>query len=240
MTFITSSTRMGEALERARQHWRNLPTVGEQSALTLTKPKITIAISREAGARGTTLANKVGQLLGWPVYNRELLKHISETSGLKLALLESVDEKCSSWLEDCMDRLLATPHISQATYARNIMHTVMSLSALGNCIIVGRGAAQILPPETALRVRLVGPENERIAYVQRKFALPENEATKWVRDKDRERTEYICKTFLKNVTDPTGYDLTLNMSRIPVEVAADIVREGVKAWQERLVTQQHK
>ncbi|MCS7046740.1 MAG: cytidylate kinase-like family protein, partial [Gemmataceae bacterium] len=38
---------------------------------------LTIAISREAGARGGTIAKRAGEKLGWQVFTQELLEYIS-------------------------------------------------------------------------------------------------------------------------------------------------------------------
>src|SRR5438034_78188 len=42
-----------------------------------TRPKgLTLAISREAGARGTSIARKVGEQLGWQVFDQESLDYL--------------------------------------------------------------------------------------------------------------------------------------------------------------------
>ena len=38
---------------------------------------LTVAISREAGARGGTIARRAGEKLGWQIYNQELLEYVS-------------------------------------------------------------------------------------------------------------------------------------------------------------------
>ena len=43
----------------------------------LSTPKLCITISREAGARGSTVARLVGKKLGWTVYDQELLEYIA-------------------------------------------------------------------------------------------------------------------------------------------------------------------
>ncbi len=43
----------------------------------LRRPRgLTIAVSREAGSRGGTVARKVGQLLGWQVFGQEMLDYL--------------------------------------------------------------------------------------------------------------------------------------------------------------------
>src|SRR5262249_33918589 len=42
------------------------------------RPVYTIAVSRETGAQGNTVAAEVGRLLGWPVYDRNILDKVAE------------------------------------------------------------------------------------------------------------------------------------------------------------------
>lgn len=37
---------------------------------------LTVALSREAGARGTTIAHKLGDILGWQVFDQEMIDYL--------------------------------------------------------------------------------------------------------------------------------------------------------------------
>jgi hypothetical protein len=65
---------------------------GSKSQAATTRA-LTIAISREAGAEGAAIGAAIGSLLGWPVYNDELLERIAQDMGVQKSLLDSVDEK---------------------------------------------------------------------------------------------------------------------------------------------------
>ena len=43
----------------------------------------TITVSREAGTQGTAVAKELGTLLGWHVYDHELLEQIARNMGLR-------------------------------------------------------------------------------------------------------------------------------------------------------------
>src|SRR6516164_8466803 len=93
-----SSDHLTQALVRASEHWR----ARHQAAGTAPEaaPAFTIAFSREAGARGTSVARQVGARLGWPVYDHELLEHIAREMKVRVGLLETVDERQVSWLQE--------------------------------------------------------------------------------------------------------------------------------------------
>src|SRR5271166_1884113 len=66
----------------------------------------TIAITREAGARGKTVADEIGRQLGWPVYDRELIEKTAEDLRRPAFHIEKADERPVHWLEDCLSSLL--------------------------------------------------------------------------------------------------------------------------------------
>src|SRR5438445_13024366 len=44
---------------------------------------LTVAISREAGARGSGIGRRAGRALGWQVYDQELLEYIAQEGTLR-------------------------------------------------------------------------------------------------------------------------------------------------------------
>src|SRR5262245_42741450 len=72
------------------------------------RPALSIAISREAGARGRKVARALGQKLGWHVYDSELLDKVAEEMRQPPAHLAAVDERRTHWLEEVLTNLLGT------------------------------------------------------------------------------------------------------------------------------------
>jgi cytidylate kinase len=191
----------------------------------------TIALSREYGARGTLTAREVGARLGWTVYDHELLERIAQEMNLRTSLLKSVDEKKVSWLQESVEAFASVPTVSDSAYVQHLVQTLLSLSAHGECVIVGRGAAQILPAETTLRVRLVARVEWRIATRSLELGIPREEAARRVETTDRERVCFVKDHFRKDATDPRQYDLVLNSSRYSVSACAGLIVEGLRHLQ---------
>ena len=124
-----------------------------QQARSAHSTALTITISREAGASGTSVAAEVGARLGWPVYDNALLEEIAREMHLRTRLLESVDERRMSWLLQVAESFSQDAPVSENAYVRHLVETILSLGSHGACVIVGRGAAHILPAATTLRVR---------------------------------------------------------------------------------------
>jgi cytidylate kinase len=229
-TPIRSLEVRAENLEHAQRHW--LERRRELSAAPAAAPSV--ALMREAGTPGTSVAHEVGARLGWQVYDYELLERIAAESGLRVTLLESVDERHKNWLTECIEALAEVPAVNENTYVRHLVQTVLSLAALGRCVIVGRGAAFILPGERTLRVRLVGLLDDRIEGAARRLGLSREEAARWVEQTERERSRFVRDHFLKDQADPHHYDLVLHSSRWSVPECAGLIVDAVRRLECRL------
>lgn len=236
MALKTSSERLGEALERARRHWqahyRSGGAVEVPAAPQL--PALTVAVSREAGTNASAVAHVLGTRLGWAVYDRELLQHIAGEMGLRAELLDCVDEKGVGWGREFLASLSSEPAVSQGGYLRHLVETLCSLSARGACVIVGRGAAQVLPADRTLRVRLVAPLEDRIASVRARFGFGPEEAARWVEKTDHERTRFVKDHFHKDPSLPAAYDLTLNAARFSAGECAAVIAEALDGMRARM------
>jgi cytidylate kinase len=225
------------ALERAQRHWDDRRREAAASPAAV-PPPLTIALSRQAGTPGTSVAREVGARLGWPVYDHELLQRIAQEMGLRVRLLESVDERRQSWLRECIEAFASAPvpgeYVSESAFVRQLTETVLSLGTHGECVIVGRGAAQLLAPQITLRVRLVGMLADRVAAVSRRFGLSPKEAERRVQEIERERLHFVRAHFHKDPVEPANYDLILNSSRWSVAECAELVIQAARALQVRM------
>jgi cytidylate kinase len=230
ITSMLNLERQTDALARAQKHWSN-PQSDESASRN--KTAWTIAITREAGAGGTTVAQELGRRLNWPVYDRELVERIAREMGLRSNLLESVDEKQKNWLVECVEAMTAAGPVTESKFVKHLVETLLSLSTLGHCVIVGRGAAQVLPAKSTLRVRLVADRLDRIAAAQRLHKLSEAAAGAWVDQTDRERVRFVKEHFRVDPTDPATYDLVLNTSRWSSAECADFIIEALRKIERR-------
>jgi cytidylate kinase len=224
MTHSTSLEQLTAGIARAQEHWHG--RAGQRGAGHETA--FTIALHREAGAPGTSVAHTVGERLHWPVYDQELVERIANDMGLRPALVASVDERRRSWLLDAVQGFMSAPGASESAYAHRLVQTLLSLGAHGHCVIVGRGSAFVLPQESTLRVRVVGNEKDRIEATRRRLGLSLAEAQRWVEETERERVRYNKDFFLKDLRNPVHYDLVLNTSRWSVAQCAEIIVDALR------------
>ena len=204
---------------------------GLRTAPTPVTPEgFTIAISREAGIDAGAYAHAIGEQLGWPVWDHELLELIAMRLGSNVNELESLDERHISWIQESMEVFLLLHAVNQHTFVRHLHEVMEDLAALGNCIIVGRGAPHILPPKTTLRVRLVAPLEQRAAAFQKQMGIADaGRAARELEKIDRERVRFVSEHFRKDSVDPAAYDVVLNISHFSQTDCARLVLDFLHA-----------
>lgn len=196
-------------------------------------PPFTIAISREAGALGKTVATEIGGRLGWPVYDREVLDKVAGEMGKPAFRVEGIDERPVNWLEECLRSLTTAEHVSTTAYHKHLIGVVRGLGLIGRSVIVGRGASCILPPATTLRVRLVAPLADRVKAIGRRRGLAHADAARWVAKTDKERSEFVRTHFHTDAAAAEQYDLVLNTARLSVADCAETILGVLRLFESR-------
>jgi cytidylate kinase len=153
---------------------------------------------------------------------------------LRTKLLESVDERHTSWLVECAESFSQVPLVSESAYVRHLIQTILSLGSHGSCVIVGRGAAHILPPVTTLRVRLVGDREDRITALARELGIAHEEASRRIDVIERERIAFSKDHFHKDPGDPQNFDLALNSSCFSYSECAQLIIEALHRLEARV------
>jgi cytidylate kinase len=198
----------------------------------LLRPRgLTVAVSREAGARGGTIAAAVGRQLGWQVYTQEMLDFLARDEAARQELLADVPASSRLWAEAELSRLTRGRDLAPGSDAVALARFILTLAARGDVVLVGRGAGFLLPAATTVHVRVVAPVGERVAYMGQWLRLTETEAAAEVRARDRKRAEFLAALTDGDSDDPAAYDLILNSSRLGVEACAELIAQAVRAKQ---------
>jgi hypothetical protein len=184
---------------------------------------VTVAVSREAGSRGGSIAASVGRRLGWQVYTQEMLDFLVQDDAARAEVLAEVPEAARLWAELEFGRLAAEWKVPKGSGTEAIARLVLALAARGNTVLVGRGAGFVLPRPTTVHVRIVAPVAQRVAYMSQWLRLTEDEAAAEVRSRDRRRAEFLAALTERDVTDPAGYDAVLNSALLGIETAAELI-----------------
>ena len=207
-----------------------------------------IAISRQQGSGGSYIGRAVAERLGFRYFDREMLRTVAEY--LREHEHDSKDEQgAGSWI----DRLgsvfsfgtLETGYVPPSP-------TVLYEGALVGienrlireivddhvAVIVGRGAAQMLRGRPGVvTVFLHAPEERRVDRVQQVYKVADRaQASRMVRESDRQRARFIRTTADAEWTDPRCYDLAINSMRLGLEATVDLIVRSVTAGSAKATT----
>ena len=124
----------------------------------------------------------------------------------------------------------AEHEVNDALYMKTVAAIIRELGQRGNIVILGRGSHLILRDHpVALHVLTLAPLALRLRRIAEREGLSPQEAAKHVHDHDKGRVAFHHKFFRVEADDPTCYDLTIDTSRLPLQLAAELVAEAARA-----------
>jgi len=182
-----------------------------------------ITVSREPGSGGRIVAEGVAKRLGLDLFHREIIQEMAQSAHISARLLETLDEKGLSVLEDWVATLVNEKHLWPDQYLQHLMKVIGTIAKHGRAVIVGRGANFILPPEGIFRVRILAPLEMRVQNVARHFGVPVQEAKRRVLRTESDRRAFVRKYFHADIADPVNYDLMINTGALSIEAAENTV-----------------
>lgn len=190
---------------------------------------LTIAISREAGSRGGSIAQRAGQKLGWQLYRQETLEYIAQEGSFRQELAANLTPAARDWVERHLDRLLREQNLSRHPQVLEMARIILALGAAGEVLLLGRGAGCILPQASTLNVRIFALLADRVAYMGQWLRLTTEEAAEQVRVRDARRSEFIVTHFHRQPSDVNQYDLLLNSSLLGEDLCAELIVRAARA-----------
>jgi len=182
-----------------------------------------ITISRQRGSGGLWIAQRLSEKLGWPYYDKNIIKEIAHISGVDEKTVAFLDERDRDTFREFANIFSQDRAVSQHEYVEHLKRFIGTLGKAGRTIIVGRGANFILPPNDALRVRLIGEPETCIRFAAREYSLDEAEVAKLLPTWDREQHTFIKRYFGEDITDPRHYDMVINITYVGLEGAVDLI-----------------
>lgn len=206
-------------IEEQINRWQMLRT--EQPAERLAIP--TVTISRDPGSGGRIVAEKLAEKLKFHLFRHEVLHEMAKSANVSDYLLEDLDEKGVSVLQDWISSLVYDRYLWPDQYLQHLMKVVGTIAKQGGAVILGRGASFIIPLEKQFRVRITAPQKLRIENVAREFNVSKEEARRRVIRTESERKAFVRKYFNADITDPDNYDLIINTGKLSIDDAVNVI-----------------
>lgn len=193
-----------------------------------------VTISREAGARGNSIARallpeldastQIPKNRPWTVFNHDLLEHCIREHNLPQSTTNYFPEDKPEEIRTLIGEMLGL-HEGVYSNTRKIAETIRRLSEAGNAIIVGRGANLVAANvQHAIHIRLVGNPKTRARHFAKVNNLTLDVAAQEILRRDRARKRYIKSTFGYNIEDAHQYDFIINTDNFTNEAVARAIR----------------
>lgn len=201
-----------------------------------------ITVSREFGAGGGEVAERVARALGWTLVDNEIIDEVAKRAGLAREEVAEREERAPSFIER-LSRTLASampefvapeggtlPDLTEEHLAKLTEKAVSDIAGHENIVLVGRAAAAVLASRPgALHVKIVAPRPERIARIAARLNVDLKEAEKQVSESDGNRARYHKQYYKRDWQDASSYHLTLNTGKLGIEDAVALILSLVRS-----------
>ena len=215
-----------------------------------------ITISRQFGAAGLPVGEKLAELFGAELLDRAIVAQVALRSGVPENELETYDERLPSFWQRITAALASSspePQIASGNYVDEVPSASMQEKLLaitrsvieeaaerGNAVIVGRGGAFVLGrrPGT-LHVQLHASLDARVRYLMTRVeqippdARPEERSLRdTCKSVDAARGDYIKRLFGADWLDARNYDLAIDTGRLGVQRTIDLIERVARGMTE--------
>lgn len=188
----------------------------------------TITLSREFGCEAYLVAERLKELLDaktktpWSIMDKALLEEVARNHQLSEEMLRRLGEK-NRFLDD-MISTFSPKWQSDKDHYRLLCKQIVALAEAGQTIIVGRGGAILTQKMTnCFHFRLVANATYKLRSIMRRTGLTEAEAEKMIKQRQKQRDDFVKDFIGRDVADPTLYHLIFNNAKSSPELIAQTI-----------------
>jgi cytidylate kinase len=180
-----------------------------------------ITISRGSLSGGRALADCLSSSLGYPSVGREVLQEAAENVGTPEEVFRGKFETTPGlW-----GRLTK----AREKYILAVQTSLAEWCTRGDLVYHGLSGHHLLKGlPGVLKVRLIAPLEMRVrALLETQPQMTASQAEAFIRDVDQDRARWVKVMYGADVTDPSIYDLTINLRTHTIESACETIAAAV-------------
>ena len=194
-----------------------------------------VSISRQFGAGGRTLGQKVAARLGYQFVDQDLIDRVAEKADVSVEWVEAVEKEVGGKLmriisglvsSNFIERLLgdSASDFDEKKYLAFLTKVTHDIAEQSEAVIIGRASQIILAdnPE-AVRILLVADMEDRINFMMKRYGLDRIAADRAIAIGDKNRASLLNLFGVSDLDDPRYYHVVINTSETPLKWAEDIV-----------------
>jgi cytidylate kinase len=185
-----------------------------------------ITVAREPGSGGAPIAKAVAAQMGFEYIDEQIIDEISKSTKKRKAIIEAVDEKSRTKIEDIVHSMLNPEYIDDVKYVTELTKVILTYAIKGRVVILGRGANFITPVAKGLHVNITAPYEVRVQRAMDFEGFKRVQAEKVISDTEKERKNFVKQYLKKDPSKMNSYDITLNTQFFRVNEARDVIIEA--------------
>ena len=194
-----------------------------------------ITISRQFGAGGRTLGQMIAEKMGYDFVDDVIIQEVAKKAKVTTRSVKSIERMAGGRLSKIFSGLISSEYIDRIVgdekgyideeiYVDLLHEVIKEIAERDNIIIMGRGGQYILQDfANAFHILLVSDIENRIKFIQRYYNLSASKAEKAVIQGEKRRANLYAKFGRQDYNQPQLYHLVLNMSKMSLEKALNIV-----------------
>lgn len=180
-----------------------------------------ILITKGSYSHGGEVAKKVAQKLSYDCISRDILTTTSKRFNIsELRLIRA---------HDCSPSFLEKYTFDRDKYLKYIKAAILNELAEDNMVYHGFvGHFFVSGISHVLKVRINADMEERITYMMKRENVSKEDAADLVKKVDEERTKWSLKLYGIDTWDSRLYDLVINIGKVTLDHAVDMIFQAVK------------
>jgi cytidylate kinase len=198
-------------------------------------PMAVITISRQFGAGGITIGKMIAESLGYTFADNDILQRVAKEANVSTHWIESFEKEAGSKLSRLissmvskrwLDRVLADErgYLDEQIYLDYLVLIIAQFADEGDVVILGRGSQYILNDHPdAVHILLVNEFENRVNFMADRYEISRKKAERTVVNEDRRRVSLYKRLGKSDYENPQLYHMVLNMGRLDLETARDMV-----------------
>lgn len=197
-----------------------------------------ITLSRHFGAGGKTLGKLLAKKLGYFYIDDDIIQSIvnkSMSTEWMTVLEKELGGNLLQWIsnlppEDPVKSIFEKKEDAGEACSIDILQRVMvQIAEQGNAVIVGRGGQYLLQDQKdVFHVLMVADLEDRVQFMEERYHLSLKKALHVVNHQDKRRQNFYRFLGKLDYDQPDMYHLVLNMSKLTLQKACEILTVLVK------------
>jgi len=194
-----------------------------------------ITISRQFGAGGITLGKMVANKFGYTFADTEIIKMVAEMANVSTHFVNTVEKEAGGKFSKFISKTVSKPlvgrilkdergYIDEEIYLDYLVLIIAQMGDDGDVVILGRGSQYILNDHPdAYHILLIDTFENRVRFMQKNYDLSQGRASQSVKTEDKRRLNLYKKLGKTDYDNPDLYHLVLNMSRVSLDKALELI-----------------